>query len=106
MVLVLRKIVGKVKDFQVEMNDILTKLGVGDTLSGTNLLAYVTFGRDIARFHQLIEFLTWISIILWCFVVATTLLRAGVAVIHTRFKRRYSKQSLPGRMPSRDHGNS
>lgn len=88
------------------MNSILASTGVGDTLIGTHLLAYATFGRDIARFHQLIEFLTWLSIILWCFVIATTLLRAGAAIVHTRFQRRYNKQSLQGRIPDRSNGNS
>lgn len=88
------------------MNDILTKLGVGGTFTGTYFLAYATFGRDIARFHQLIEFLTWLSIILWCFVAITTLLRAGAAVVYTKWGHRYNKQSLSGRMPSRSRGNS
>jgi len=88
------------------MNSILTSTSAGDTLIGTHFLAYATFGRDIARFHQLIEFLTWLSIILWCFVIATTLLRAGAAIVHTRFLRRYNKRRLQGRMPDRSHGNS
>jgi hypothetical protein len=84
------------------MNSILTSISAGDSLTGTHFFSYATFGRDIAQFHQLIEFLTWLSIILWCLVIATTLLRAGAAVVHTLFQRRYNKQGTPGR----SHGNS
>src|SRR5690554_792395 len=46
--------------------------------SGLNLMADVAFGRDIARFHQLVEFLAILSIVLWMMVVLTALLRTGI----------------------------
>jgi hypothetical protein len=89
----------------VGTGNIFTSHSTGGALLGVSLFAYATFGRDIARFHQLIEFLTWLSITLWCFVIITTVLRAGAAVAHTR-SLRYNKTSLQGRMPSRSREHS
>ena len=86
------------------MNSILSILSAGDSLSGTHLLASAVFGRDIARYHQLIEFLTWLSIILWCFVILTTLLRAGASALHSRSQRKGNKRSLRGGISGHGHG--
>jgi hypothetical protein len=88
------------------MNDILTTISAGDTLTGTHWLAYAAFGRDIARFQQLIDFLTWLSIILWCFVILTTLLRAGAHILHSRSERRLQKRNYQNKTLGRDRGSA
>jgi len=79
----------------VRMGDmIITEFNAENTLPTFHLLAYLTFGRDIAQFDQLIQFLTWLSIALWIFVILTTMLRAGAHVTHVRYRRRNHKNKV------------
>jgi hypothetical protein len=68
----------------------VTEFSAGHILLTSNLMAYATFGRDITRFSQLIEFLTWLSIILWSCVALTTLLRASAQYTH-KYRQKYRK---------------
>jgi len=70
---------------------IVTELTTSNILPTFYLLSYVTFGRDAARFGQLIEFLTWLSIILWLIVALTMLLRARAHYSHIWHQRKHRK---------------
>ena len=70
---------------------IVTELNSGNILPTFHLATYVTFGRDAARFGQLIEFLTWLSIILWLIVALTMLLRARAHYSHIWYQRKHRK---------------
>lgn len=52
--------------------------------------ADLTFGRDGARYRELITFMAVVSIVLWVIVLVTTLLRIGMRFI---WYRRYLRSS-------------
>jgi hypothetical protein len=73
---------------------VVTEFNAENILPTFHLLAYLTFGRDIAQFDQLIQFLTWLSITLWIFVILTTMLRAGAHVTHIRYRHKNRKNKI------------
>jgi hypothetical protein len=54
------------------------------TISAFHKTASLPFGRDIARYHELIAFLTLVSLVLWACVLVTTMLRLAAQLYWIR----------------------